>query len=327
LTLVTGLSKDDLVVALLSGGGSALLTSPLDGLSLGELRDLNAQLLKSGAAIDEINCVRRHVNALAGGRLAAACYPAKVVSLLISDVPGDDPANIASGPTVPDSTTCADALAILMRHEINVPPSVTSLLASCRGESVKPGDPRLAHVDTRIIATPQMSLEAAADVARRAGVTAHILSDRIEGEARHVGTVLAGLARNVADRNQPFIAPCALLSGGETTVTVRRKGRGGRNSEFLLALGIALQGHPRIFAIAGDTDGVDGTEDIAGAIWSPDTARRAGSAGLDPRLNLDGNDVHAFFERLGDGVVTGPTMTNVNDFRAVLILDQPAEGN
>ena len=322
LELVAGLSPDDLVIALLSGGGSALLTSPLDGLSLAELQHLNTQLLKSGAAIDEINCVRRHVSALAGGRLAAACYPARVVSLSISDVPGDDPVNIASGPTVADSTTCADALAVLRRFAIDVPASVMALLTTGRGESVKPGDPRLANVDTRIIATPQMSLEAAAEVARRAGIAPYILGDRIESEARHLGTALAGIARHVADHGQPFDAPCVLLSGGETTVTVRHKGRGGRNSEFLLALGIALQNHPRIFAIAGDTDGVDGTEEIAGAIWSPDSAARAAALGLRPRDSLDGNDAHTFFETLGDGVITGPTMTNVNDFRAILILDR-----
>jgi glycerate 2-kinase len=322
LELVAGLSQDDLVIALLSGGGSALLTSPLDGLSLRELQRLNTQLLKSGAAIDEINCVRRHVSALAGGRLAAACHPARVVSLSISDVPGDDPVNIASGPTVADSTTCADALAVLRRFAIDVPASVMALLTTGRGESVKPGDPRLTNVDTRIIATPQMSLEAAAAVARRAGIAPYILGDRVEGEARHLGTALAGIARHVADHGQPFEAPCVLLSGGETTVIVRRQGRGGRNSEFLLALGIALQNHPRILALAGDTDGVDGTEEIAGAIWSPDSAARAAAFGLRPRDSLDGNDAHTFFETLGDGVITGPTMTNVNDFRAILILDR-----
>jgi hydroxypyruvate reductase len=322
LQLVTGLSPDDLVIALLSGGGSALLTSPLDGLSLRELQSLSTQLLTSGAAIDEINCVRRHVGALAGGRLAAACYPARVVSLSISDVPGDDPVNIASGPTVADPTTCADALAVFRRFAIDVPASVMALLTTGRGESVKPGDPRLTGVDTRIIATPQMSLEAAAKVARRAGIAPYILGDRIESEARHLGTALAGIARHVADHGQPFDAPCVLLSGGETTVTVRRQGRGGRNSELLLALGIALQNHPRIFAMAGDTDGVDGTEEIAGAVWSPDSAARAAALGLRPRDSLDGNDAHTFFETLGDGVITGPTMTNVNDFRAILILDR-----
>jgi hydroxypyruvate reductase len=322
LELVTGLSPDDLVIVLLSGGGSALLTSPLDGLSLAELQHLNAQLLKSGAAIDEINCVRRHVSALAGGRLAAACYPARVVSLSISDVPGDDPVNIASGPTVADSSTCADALAVLRRFAIDIPASVIALLTAGRGESIKPGDPRLASADISIIATPQMSLEAAAEVAQHAGIASYILSDRIESEARHLGTALAGIARHVADHGQPFEAPCVLLSGGETTVTVRHKGRGGRNSEFLLALGIALQSDPRIFALAGDTDGVDGTEEIAGAIWSPDSATRAVALGLRPRDSLDGNDAHTFFETLGDGVITGPTMTNVNDFRAILILDR-----
>lgn len=320
LALVSGLSADDLVLVLLSGGGSALLTSPLGNVHLEQLVDLNAKLLRSGAAIDDINCVRRHVNALAGGRLAAACHPAKVVSLLISDIPGDSPADIASGPTVADPTTCADAMSVLGRFEIPISEALRDLLASGRGESVKPGDPRLAAVEARIVAAPRKSLEAAAAVARAANITPHILSDRLEGEARHVGTVLAGIARNIADYGQPLAAPCVLLSGGETTVTVRGEGRGGRNSEFLLALGIALEQHPRIFAIAGDTDGIDGIENIAGAVWSPDSAIRARALGLNSGTSLQRNDAHTFFEALGDGVVTGPTMTNVNDFRAILIV-------
>jgi glycerate 2-kinase len=320
LNLVSGLSEDDLVLVLLSGGGSALLTSPIDGIEFDELSGLNAKLLRSGAAIGEINCVRRHANALAGGRLAAACHPAKVVSLLISDVPGDDPADIASGPTVADPTTCADALAILDRFGISVSPALHALLASGRGESIKASDPRLSGVETRIIAAPRKSLLAAAEVARSADITPRLLSDRLEGEARHVGTALAGIARHIADQAEPLVPPCVLLSGGETTVTVRGEGRGGRNSEFLLAFGVALGGHPSISAIAGDTDGIDGIEEIAGAIWLPDSEARARQLGLDPKSSLARNDAHSFFEALGDGVVTGPTMTNVNDFRAILIL-------
>ncbi|MGA8899912.1 glycerate kinase type-2 family protein [Bradyrhizobium sp.] len=320
LALVSKLSKDDLVLVLLSGGGSALLTSPIAGVEFDELVDLNARLLRSGAAIGEINCVRRHLNALAGGRLAAACHPAKVVSLLISDVPGDNPADIASGPTVADSTTCADALAVLERFEISVAPALRAMLASGRGESIKPGDPRLAGAETRIIAAPRKSLQAAAEVARAANVTPRLLSDRLEGEARHVGTALAGIARHIADHAEPMVPPCVLLSGGETTVTVHGEGRGGRNSEFLLAFGIAVEGHPCISAIAGDTDGIDGIEEIAGAMWLPDSQLRARRLGIDPKSSLARNDAHSFFEALGDGVVTGPTLTNVNDFRAILIV-------
>ncbi len=320
LALVSKLSKDDLVLVLLSGGGSALLTSPIAGVEFDELVDLNARLLRSGAAIGEINCVRRHLNALAGGRLAAACHPAKVVSLLISDVPGDNPADIASGPTVADSTTCADALAVLERFEISVAPALRAMLASGRGESIKPGDPRLAGADIRIIAAPRKSLQAAAEVARAANVTPRLLSDRLEGEARHVGTALAGIARHIADHAEPMVPPCVLLSGGETTVTVHGEGRGGRNSEFLLAFGIAVEGHPCISAIAGDTDGIDGIEEIAGAMWLPDSQLRARRLGIDPKSSLARNDAHSFFEALGDGVVTGPTLTNVNDFRAILIV-------
>jgi len=310
---------DDTVLCLISGGGSALLALPLPGVSLDDKQAIGRALLASGAPISEINCVRRHLSAVKGGRLAALAHPAKVVSLLISDVPGDDPVDIASGPTVGDPTTSAEALAIVRRYGIALPPAVETLLASGDGETVKPGDPRLAGNETHVIATPQASLEAAAAVAREAGLAAHILSDAIEGEARDVGAVLAGIARQVARRGQPFAPPCVLLSGGETTVTVRGKGRGGRNVEFLLSLGLHLSGLPDVWALAGDTDGVDGLEEIAGALLTPDSLARALAYGLDPQAALDANDGHGFFGALGDAVVTGPTLTNVNDFRAILI--------
>jgi hydroxypyruvate reductase len=319
LELVGGLQEDDLVLCLFSGGGSALLPLPAPGLNLDLKQSMNRALLASGATIREMNCVRRHLSAIKGGRLAAASHPAGVLTLLISDVPGDRPIDIASGPTVADPTTSADALAILRRYGIDLPGPVRELLESGRGESVKPGDPRLARAAVRIIATPQMALEAAAAVARAAGITPHILGDAIEGEARDVGKIFAGMASQVAERNQPFAAPCVLLSGGETTVTVRGKGRGGRNVEYLLSLAIALEGRPRIHALAGDTDGVDGGEEIAGAVLGPDTLARAWSLGLKPRDMLDNNDGHGFFTALGDSVITGPTLTNVNDFRAILI--------
>jgi len=322
LDMVRGLSADDLVLCLISGGGSSLLALPIEGLTLEDKQAVNRALLKSGASISEMNCVRRHLSAIKGGRLAAACHPAKVVTLLISDVPGDNPMDVASGPTVADPTTCADALAIIKRYDIEVPPKVLEILDSGRGETVKPGDPRLAGIETRMIATPQMALEAAAEVAREAGIPAAILGDSIEGEAREVGKVMAGIALQVARRGQPFQAACVLLSGGETTVTVRGNGRGGRNVEFLLSLGVALDGHPGIHAIAGDTDGVDGMEDVAGAYLAPDSLARAWSKGIKPKDSLDANDGHGFFEALGDSVVTGPTLTNVNDFRAILITEE-----
>jgi hydroxypyruvate reductase len=319
LDMVRGLTADDLVLCLISGGGSALLTAPADGLTLADKQAVNKALLRSGANISEMNCVRRHLSAVKGGRLAAACHPAKVVSLLISDVPGDDPIDIASGPTVPDPTTCDDALAILRRYRIDVPANVRRVLESGEGESVKSGDPRLAGTETRMIATPQMALEAAAAVARAEDMSAYILSDRMQGEARDVGYALGGIALQIADRGQPVSAPCVLLSGGETTVTVRGNGRGGRNVEFLLAFGLTVNGHSRIHAIAGDTDGVDGLEEIAGAVIAPDSLERAWQKGLNPRECLAQNDGHGFFEALGDSIVTGPTLTNVNDFRAILI--------
>jgi glycerate 2-kinase len=319
LERVQNLSEDDLVLCLISGGGSALLPLPATGLTLELKQSVSRALLASGATISEMNCVRRHLSAIKGGRLAAACYPARVLTLLISDVPGDRPIDIASGPTVADPTSCADALSILARYGIEVPSEVRELLESGRGESVKPNDPRMARTAVRMIATPQMALEAGAEVARVAGVAAHILGDAIEGEARDVGKVLAGIALQVAERSQPVGAPCVLLSGGETTVTVRGTGRGGRNVEFLLSLCIALDGHPRIHALAGDTDGVDGQEEIAGACISPDTLARAYQQGLRPKEMLANNDGHGFFSALGDSVITGPTLTNVNDFRAILI--------
>lgn len=319
LHTVQGLTEDDLVLCLVSGGGSALLPLPPPGLMLADLQALNQALLASGASITEMNSVRRHLSAIQGGRLAAACHPARVLNLLLSDVPGDDPIDIASGPTVPDPTTCADALAILRRYRIGVPPAALAWLESGDGESLKPGDPRLPRIDTRFIATPQRALEAAAAVARAAGLQAHILGDAIEGEARDVAKALAGIALQTARRGQPFQGPCVLLSGGETTVTLRGQGRGGRNVEFLLALAVALNGEPGIHALAGDTDGVDGQEEIAGALLTPETLARAWALGLNPRERLDANDGHGFFEALGDAVITGPTLTNVNDFRAIFI--------
>ena len=319
LAKVAGLSADDLVIALISGGGSSLLVAPGPGLTLADKQMVNAALLKSGASISEMNCVRRHLSAIKGGRLAAACHPARLLTLLISDVPGDNPIDIASGPTVADPTTCADALAIIARYRIELPAAARALLASDAGESVKPTDPRLAGIETRIITAPQMALEAAAQVARNAGMTPYILGDSLEGEARDICKALAGIARQVAVHGQPFTPPCVLLSGGETTVTLKGNGRGGRNVEFLLSLGVALDGLAGVHALAADTDGVDGVEEIAGATLSPDTLARAWALGLNPRTSLDNNDGHGFFQALGDSVVTGPTLTNVNDFRAIVI--------
>lgn len=321
LEAVSALGPDDLVLCLISGGGSSLMPAPLEGVSLREKQDLARALLASGAAIGEINCVRRHLSAIKGGRLAAACHPARVLTLLLSDVPGDAPLDIASGPTVGDPTTCADALAILRRYGISPGAGVLEALESGRGETVKPGDPRLAGTETRVIASSRTALEAAAAVARDAGVDAAILGDGIEGEAREVGKVMAGIALHVAERGEPFEPPCVLLSGGETTVTVRGAGRGGRNVEFLLSLGIALASHPSVYALAADTDGVDGVEEIAGAFLSPDSLRRAADLSLRPAERLADNDGHGFFEALDDSLVTGPTLTNVNDFRAIMVTE------
>ncbi|MCO5104343.1 MAG: glycerate kinase [Burkholderiaceae bacterium] len=319
LALCKGLRADDFVLCLISGGGSSLLPLPLPGVTLADKQALSRALLQSGATIREMNCVRRHLSAIKGGRLAAACHPAQVLSLLISDVPGDDPMDIASGPTVADPTHCADALEILQRYGMDLPDGVRVLLETGAGESVKPGDARLARCESRIVAAPQQALEAAAQVARDAGYPAYILGDALEGEARDMGTLLAGIARQVADRGQPVAGPCVLLSGGESTVTVRGDGRGGRNVECLLACALALAGHPRIYGLAADTDGVDGQEEIAGAWLAPDTLARAWALGINPRASLATNDGHGFFGALGDSVVSGPTRTNVNDFRALLI--------
>jgi glycerate 2-kinase len=319
LETVQGLRPEDIVLCLVSGGGSALLPLPLPGLALADKQAVNRAMLASGATISEMNCVRRHLSAIKGGRLAAACHPARVIALVMSDVPGDQPLDIASGPTVADPTTCEDALAIVRRHRLALPAAALALLESGRGESVKPGDHRLARAEIRLIATPQAALAAAAAVAEEAGYAAHILGDAIEGEARDVAKVMGGIALQVAARRQPFAPPCVLLSGGETTVTVRGRGRGGRNVEFLLSLALALDRRAGIHALAGDTDGVDGQEEIAGAVLRPDTLARAEALGLRARERLDDNDAHGFFEALGDSVVTGPTLTNVNDFRALLI--------
>src|SRR5450432_1004800 len=319
LEMVKGLTADDLVLCLMSGGGSALLSLPAPGLSLKDKQEVSRALLICGATIDEINCVRKHLSAIKGGRLAAACHPGKVVTLAISDVPGDEPSVIASGPTVLAPTTFADARAILARYRIAGPPAVMEHLHAGRLETPKANDPRLRGIETHVVAAAQESLEAAAGVARDAGVTPLILGDSLEGEARHVALVHAGIARQVLRHRQPVAPPCVLLSGGETTVSVVGTGRGGRNVEFLLALALALQGAPGVHAIAGDTDGIDGTEDNAGAIITPDTLARALAHGIDVRSHLANNDGYGVFSRLGDLVITGPTHTNVNDFRAVLI--------
>ena len=310
---------DDLVLCLISGGASALLALPADGLTLEDKQAVNRALLASGADIAQMNAVRKHLSAIKGGRLAAAAHPAKVVSLLISDVPGDDPAVIGSGPTVPDPSTFADALAILRQYAIEDPAAVLEHLRAAKDETPKPGDPRLANAKTIIVARPQASLEAAAARAQDAGITPVILGDALEGEAREVGKVLAGIALHVRRHGQPAPSPCVLLSGGETTVTVRGSGRGGRNAEFLLALALHLNGAPGISALAADTDGIDGSEDNAGALALPDTLARARAKGLDARAMLADNDGYGFFAGLGDLVITGPTLTNVNDFRAILV--------
>jgi glycerate 2-kinase len=325
LALAQGLTEDDLVLCLISGGGSSLLTLPCDGLTLEDKQGINRQLLESGAHIGEMNTVRKHLSRIKGGRLAAACAPARVVTLTISDVPGDDVSVIASGPTVADASTCAEALEILRRYAIDVPPAVRAQLESGALETPKPGDPRLARCETHLIATPQQSLDAAAEAARALGLRAYVLSDEIEGESREVGKVHAALARSTALGRSSFEPPCVILSGGETTVTVRpraegqKKGRGGRAGEFCMGLTQALGGHADVWALAADTDGIDGVEDNAGALVTPDTLARAVAQGLKLADHLARNDAVGFFEPLGDLVITGPTHTNVNDFRALLI--------
>ena len=325
LALTQGLTKEDLVLCLISGGGSSLLTLPAEGVSLQDKQRINRDLLHSGANITEMNCVRKHLSRIKGGRLAAACAPAQVVTLTISDVPGDDPSVIASGPTVCDHTTCADALAILKRYRIAVSPQVEAALLSGALETPKLGI-AWHEQPVHLMATPQQSLEAAAQVARTAGLNAYVLSDEIEGESREVGKVHAALARASARGVGPFQKPCVILSGGETTVTVRAqapgtpKGRGGRAGEFCLGLAEALRAQPGVWALAADTDGIDGSEDNAGARVAPDTLARAAALGMKPSVHLDRNDAYGFFEPLGDLVITGPTFTNVNDFRALLVL-------
>jgi hydroxypyruvate reductase len=315
LDLAKSAGSDDLVLALISGGGSALLALPAPGLTLADKQAVNRALLVSGATIGEMNTVRRHLSAIKGGRLAAAAWPAPVTALLISDVPGDDPGTIASGPTVADATTFADARAVIARYNIVPPPAVAAHLAAGADETPKPGDERLSRATNIIIASPMASLMAAADAARAAGVTPVILGDAIEGEAREIGRMMAGGALASLGGDRPLV----LLSGGETTVTVRHKGRGGRNGEFLAGFALAVDRAPGIFAFAGDTDGIDGSEDNAGAIVTPDTIDRARARHLSLAAALDGNDCYPFFAALGDLVVTGPTLTNVNDFRAVLV--------
>ena len=326
LELTRGLTADDLVLCLISGGGSALLTLPAQGLTLADKQAINRGLLESGANIHEMNCVRKHLSRIKGGRLAAACAPARVVTLTISDVPGDDPSVIASGPTVPDGTTCADALAILDRYGIVIPDAVRADLLAARLETPKPQEPLWSRCSVEMIATPQQSLQAAADLAQQVGLTAYILSDEMEGESREVGRVQAALARAAAKGLGPFVKPCVLLSGGETTVRVlppkpgAAKGRGGRAGEFCMGLALGLQAQAGVWGLAADTDGIDGMETNAGACVTPDTLARARANGLVLTDHLDRNDAVGFFHPLGDLVVTGPTFTNVNDFRAVLIL-------
>ena len=326
LAMVQGLTENDLVLCLISGGGSALLTLPADGLTLADKQRINQSLLNSGANISEMNCLRKHLSRIKGGRLAAACAPARVVTLTISDVPGDDPSIIASGPTVPDATTCADALALLMRYDIDVPAAVLAQLESGALETPKPGDATFSDHKVHMIATPQQSLEAAAVAARAAGLNAYILSDEMEGESREVGKVHAALARAAARGTGAFEKPCVILSGGETTVTIKplrlgaAKGRGGRAGEFCMGLVRGLQGQSGVYALAADTDGIDGIEDNAGAFVTPDTLAKATALGIKLDDHLDRNDAYNYFAALGDLVVTGPTHTNVNDFRALLIL-------
>ncbi|RUZ72307.1 glycerate kinase [Mesorhizobium sp. M7A.F.Ca.US.006.01.1.1] len=320
LDRVRGLSADDLVLCLISGGGSALLAAPAPGLTIDDKRSINRALLRCGASISEMNCVRKHLSAIKGGHLALAASPAQVVSLIISDVPGDDHAVVASGPTVADASSSAEALAILRRYAIEAPANVVAHLRSPQSETPKPGHSRFQSVENIIISAPQRSLEAAAVRARAAGVTPVLLGDAIEGEAREVAKVMAGIARSAKLHGEPARAPCVLLSGGEATVTMAGQGRGGRNAEFLLGLAVALDSAPGIYAIAGDTDGIDGSEDNAGAHVAPDTLARAAAFGFDAKDRLADNDAYTLFAGIGDLVVTGPTRTNVNDFRAILVL-------
>lgn len=321
LEMLRGLGEEDLVLFLVSGGGSSLLTLPAPGLTLDDLKGVNRALLASGATIHEMNCIRKHLSAISGGRLAAAAHPAKVVTIAISDVPGDDPAVIASGPTVPDPTSFADARALVAHYRMALPEAAAAHLARGKGETPKPGDPRLGVPDYRFIATPMMALDAAATEARALGLTPLILGDALEGEARELGTAIAGIAKSVAAHGQPLRGPAVLLSGGETTVTIRHQppGGGGRNTECLAGFTLALDGAPGIWALMGDTDGIDGSGENAGAVATPDTLPRLRALGLDGRALLAEHDTHRFFSATGDLVTTGPTLTNVNDFRAVIV--------
>lgn len=323
LNTVKGLGADDLVIALISGGGSALLALPAEGISLDEKKQIARTLLHSGATITEMNTVRRHLSAIKGGRLAQAAYPARVATLVISDVPGDDPAVIASGPTVQDETTAEDALRIIRKYDITLPPAAQALLQREAGADRQAPPPVAEANSLTMIATPFFALEAAADVARRAGVTPIILGDALEGESSSAGILFSGMARSIRQHGQPVAAPAVLLSGGETTVTIRsgeKPGKGGRNTEFLLACAQSLAGEPGIWALAGDSDGIDGTEDAAGALIGPHTLARGTAMGLSAEDFLKRHDSYSYFKELDDLVMTGPTLTNVNDIRLVLVL-------
>jgi glycerate 2-kinase len=317
LGAVRGLGEEDLVIAVMSGGGSSLLVAPADGMTLVDKQTFNRLLLTSGATIDEMNAVRKHLSAIKGGRLALAARPARVVTLVLSDVPGDDPEAVASGPTLGDSSTLEMVREIVARHALTLPPAARAVLAS----GIETPKPEEVRGEVHIIAAPSLALAAAADVARGAGLTPLVLGDALEGEAREAGRLMAGIAVSAARNSLPVGRPAVLLSGGETTVSIGDgpAGRGGRNTEFSLALALALKGERQVWSIAADTDGIDGTEDAAGAIVTPDTLVRARSRGLDAVSHLLGHDSYAFFEELGDLLKTGPTLTNVNDFRAILI--------
>ena len=319
MDLVSNLTEDDTILALISGGGSSLLSLPPEAVPAKDKQALNAELLRSGATIHEMNCVHKHVSNIKGGRLAAAAHPAKVVTLVISDIPGDDPALVASGPTVPSATTRQDALDIIKRYSMDLPASITTWMASDDCVTPHPSDNSFARDEVHIIAAAQLSLDAAAKRAEIHGIKAHILSDAIEGEARDVGQVLASLAVQVASKDQPFQRPCVILSGGETTVTVKHKGRGGRNTELLLSAAFTLAGQGAIHALAADTDGIDGSENNAGAFIDGGTIRALQDGGLSPLDLLNGNDAYTAFEAIDALYVTGPTSTNVNDFRAFLV--------
>ena len=320
LSLVSELDENDQVLCLISGGGSSLLSMPGDGISLADKQSVNSALLKSGAAIDEMNCVRKHLSGIKGGRLAAAAFPAKMVTLAISDVPGDDLSIIASGPTVPDNTTREAALAIIERYGIELNEQTMTLLKSDAADTPSNHDPRLTNIKSHLVCKPQQSLEAAASLAEELGFNVIILGDAIEGEAREVGKVMAGIAKQIERYNQPAQKPAIILSGGETTVTLRKKGgRGGRNAEFLLGFAQAIQGHDNIFALAADTDGIDGSEDNAGVLWTPQVETEASRQSLNIATYLDNNDAWSFFNAANGLVISGPTNTNVNDFRAILV--------